>query len=84
MKHVKVYSTLFCGYCIRAKQFLQSKNIPFEEIDLSFSDGQRHEFVRTYNWRTVPVIFIGEKFIGGYEELLALDRSKELDALLQD
>ncbi len=82
MSSVIVYTTRACGYCVRAKQLLQSKQIPFQEVDISGDHAARAELVRSTGHRTVPQIFIGGRFIGGYDELAALSRSGQLDALL--
>jgi len=79
MKPVKVYSTSHCPYCMRAKQLLKNKNIPFQEIDLSHDEETRGKIQDETGWMTVPMIFIGEEFIGGFDDLSALERSGELD-----
>jgi glutaredoxin 3 len=81
---VKVYTTPICGYCSNAKQLLQSKGVAYEEIgmhDIS-SDERRDLRQKTNNYRTVPQIFIGETFIGGFNELNQMNREGELDKLL--
>ncbi len=82
MKPVKVYSTDHCPYCMRAKQLLKNKNIPFQEIDLSHDEETRGKMQEKTGWMTVPMIFIGEEFIGGFDDLSALERSGELDKKL--
>jgi glutaredoxin 3 len=75
---VKLYTTNYCPYCVRAKRLLESKGISFEEINL---EGQPEELSRLKErtgWRTVPQIFINDKLIGGYDELAALDRQGKL------
>ena len=77
-----MYTTQWCGYCVRAKALLDAKHIPYEEISLDDDPAFRakiHEM--TGNW-TVPQIFIDEDPIGGYTELWHLDRSGALDARL--
>ena len=79
---VVVYSTGFCGYCQRAKALLQHKGIPYREIRIDEVPGAREEMLaRSNGLRTVPQIFIGERHIGGFDALHALDRSGELDSL---
>ncbi len=81
MKEVKVYSTNYCPYCTRAKQLLKSKNIAFQEIDLT-NDAELREKISTQTGhQTVPMIFIGEKFIGGFDDLNRLNQAGELDSL---
>lgn len=82
MSTVTLYTTTFCGYCRAAKQLLLERAIPFEEIDLTDNAALRTATsARAGGYRTVPMIFIGERFIGGYQELLALDQSGELARL---
>ncbi|HVJ89803.1 MAG TPA: glutaredoxin 3 [Labilithrix sp.] len=78
MKHVRVYSTTFCPYCVRAKHLLKARGIAFEEIDVSGDHEKRSWLVEATGRRTVPQIFIGDEAIGGFDELHALDRSGEL------
>ncbi len=79
---VRVYTTRICGYCFAAKRLLSKKGVSFEEIDVSDDPDQRRWLVETSGQRTVPQIFVGDRSIGGFTELRALDRSGELDALL--
>lgn len=82
MKPVRVYTTRICTYCFAAKRLLGRKGIEYEEIDVSHDAEARRWLVETSGQRTVPQIFIGDRSIGGFTELRALDRSGELDALL--
>jgi glutaredoxin 3 len=82
MKHVRMYSTKICPYCVRAKVLLKERKIPFEEIDVTGNADARRWLVEQTGRRTVPQIFIGEESIGGFEELRALDRSGELSKKL--
>ncbi len=75
---VRLYTTNMCSYCVRAKFLLGKRGIPYQEINLSGDDQQRAELVRRTGWRTVPQIFLDDEFIGGYQELAALDRTGEL------
>jgi glutaredoxin 3 len=75
---VKVYSTKFCGYCVRAKMLLKKHDIAFDEIDVTDDTERRSWLVHTTGRRTVPQIFIGEESIGGFDELAALDRAGAL------
>ena len=83
MSNVIVYKSRFCGYCTAAIRFLQNeKNQEVEVIDLSNDHEKRMKLVQQTGHRTVPLIFIGDVFIGGYDEMIALERKGELDALL--
>lgn len=79
---VRVYSTLICPYCIRAKSLLRGKNVPFDEVDVSGDTAARAWLVTATGQRTVPQIFIDDVPIGGFTELRELDRSGELDRRL--
>jgi glutaredoxin 3 len=84
MKPVLVYTTDYCGYCVSAKALLNSKNIPFEEIDVSKDQALRLEIARRSGRRTVPQIFIGDESIGGFMELKALSDSGQLASKLAE
>jgi glutaredoxin 3 len=74
-----MYSTRWCGYCVRAKTLLESKGIEYEEISLDDDPAFRQKlFDLTGGW-TVPQILIDGKAIGGYAELWRLDRDGRLD-----
>ena len=80
---VKVYSTTFCPYCVRAKQLLERKGVAYKEINLSNEAPEvRIELMQRTNHRTVPQIFIKDQFIGGFDQLYALEREGKLDQLL--
>ncbi len=75
---VKVYTTTFCAYCVRAKMLLAKRGIPYQEIDVSSDTNARDWLVKTTGRKTVPQIFIAGEPIGGSDELHALDRQGEL------
>jgi glutaredoxin 3 len=79
---VRMYTTRWCGYCVRAKELLEGKGLEYDEISLDDDPAfRRHLFDLTGGW-TVPQILIDGEPIGGYTELWRLDRSGELDARL--
>jgi glutaredoxin 3 len=79
---VKIYTTLICAYCVRAKVLLKRRGIPYEEVDVSGNHEARAWLVQVTGGRkTVPVVFIRGEPIGGYEELAALDRAGGLAGL---
>jgi glutaredoxin 3 len=81
MARIQMYTTRWCGYCVRAKTLLESRGLEFEEISLDDDAGFRQRLLDlTGNW-TVPQIFVDGEPIGGYTELWQLDRSGELDKL---
>ncbi len=84
MANVEVYSTRVCPYCVRAKDLLKRKGIPFTEIDVSDDDEARIALVkRADGRRSVPQIFINGVGIGGSDDLHALERDGKLDALIK-
>jgi glutaredoxin 3 len=76
-----MYSTEWCGYCVRAKTLLESRGIPFEEISLDDDPDFRRRLMELTGGWTVPQILIDGRPIGGYTELWQLDRSGELEDL---
>ena len=82
MAQVVIYTTNYCPYCAAAKALLRSKNIQFEEIDVTNDPAKRAEMERLSQRRTVPQIFIDGKPIGGYDDARDLDAVGELDQLL--
>ena len=78
MAKVKVYSTRWCGYCMRAKTLLKSRGIEFEEILMDESPTFRQTIYELSGRTTIPLITIDEEPIGGYTELVKLDRSGQL------
>jgi glutaredoxin 3 len=79
---VVVFLKPWCSYCASARALLQSKHVSFQEIDIEARPEQREEMIRRSGRRTVPQIFIGERHIGGCDELQALDSAGGLDPLL--
>jgi glutaredoxin 3 len=80
---VVVYSTGWCPYCDRAKALLGRKEVAFREIKVDDDPAERDAMLkRSGGRRTVPQIFVGDRHIGGFDELYALDKTGELDKLL--
>jgi glutaredoxin 3 len=84
MADVVIYQTQFCPYCVRAKHLLESKGVPFKEVDVSDDPGKRKWLVDVTRQRTVPQVFINGKPVGGFDDLARLNRSGELDRLLAE
>jgi glutaredoxin 3 len=80
---VTMYVSDWCPYCERAKSLLTQKNVVFSEINVEDDAKSREEMMARSNQRTVPQIFIGDKHVGGCDDLFALDRSGELDRLIE-
>jgi len=77
-----MYTTRWCGFCVRAKSLLDAKGIPYDEVGLDDDRAFRQRiFDLTGRW-TVPQILIDGQPIGGYTELWQLDRSGALDERL--
>ena len=76
-----MYSTTWCGYCIRAKALLDGRGLEYEEIVMDDDPAFRQKLLEMTGRWTVPQIFIDEVPIGGYTELWCLDRDGRLDEL---
>jgi len=79
---IVIYTSSNCGYCVAAKNLLRTKGADFIEINILVDPERRQEMIERSAKRTVPQIFIGERHIGGFEDLRELDRNDELDNLL--
>ena len=78
-----MYSTAICPYCIRAKQLLKQRGVDaIEEIRVDLDASQRDAMIERTGRRTVPQIFIGETWVGGCDDLIALDHKGGLIPLL--
>ena len=78
-----MYSSTWCSSCQRARTLLERKGAAFREIKLDEEPSEREAMLaRTGGRRTVPQIFIGDRHVGGFDDLYALDRAGELDRLL--
>lgn len=79
---IVMYATDWCPYCARARRLLESKGVPFEEIDIDEVEGARAEMRKRSGRTSVPQIFINDRHIGGYDDTKALDDAGQLDPLL--
>lgn len=85
MPQIDIYTKFGCGYCARAKRLLDEKAARYDEHDVTMGGAKREEMLRRApQARTVPQIFIGETYVGGSDDLAALERSGRLDDLLAD
>ena len=80
---VTMYASNWCPYCTRARELMLKKGLSFHEIDVDDAAGTRAEMIERSGRRTVPQIFVGDRHIGGCDDLAALDDSGELDRLIQ-
>ena len=84
MPKVEIYTQPWCPYCVRAKSLLERKGVAYTEIEAPHGTPERAESIRRAGGRSsVPQVFIDGRHIGGSDDLAALDRAGELDALLQ-
>ncbi|MCE3011067.1 MAG: glutathione S-transferase N-terminal domain-containing protein [Proteobacteria bacterium] len=79
---VVMYTKDPCPYCDRARTFLENKGVTIEEIDLTGKEDEINEIKLKTGWRTVPIILINGKLVGGYTDIKALEEEGELDKLL--
>jgi len=80
---VTIYTTPWCPYCHRAKALLARKGVSFDEVDVSGDAALRQAMSeRAHGRRTVPQIFVGERHVGGCDDLHELERQGKLDPLL--
>lgn len=82
MRIVEIYTKTTCPYCWRAKHLLNAKGVEYREIVVDFGGPEKQAMIQRANGRmTVPQIFIGERHVGGCDDLIALERAGKLDAL---
>lgn len=82
MSEVTIYTKPFCPYCIRAVGLLEKKGVAFTEIEAGFDREKRQEMIERSGRATFPQIFIGDRHIGGCDDMMALERDGKLDTLL--
>jgi len=82
MPTVDIYTRDFCGFCVRAVHLLQQKGVAFVEHNATRDPGKREEMIKRSGRYTFPQVFVGDHHIGGSDDLMAADRSGELDAVL--
>jgi glutaredoxin 3 len=80
---VTIYTTTYCPYCVRAKRLLDRKGVAYEEIDAEGNDQLRGWLVEKSGQQTVPQIFVGDRSLGGFSDIDALDRKGRLDPILR-
>ena len=80
---ITMYSTRFCPYCMRARFLLESKNVEYTDIGVDARPELRREMTEKSGRRTVPQIWIGDRHVGGYDDLAHLEQMGQLDELLK-
>ena len=83
VSEVTMYTTGFCAYCVAAKNFLKARGASYTEVRVDTDPTRRAEMMEKSRRSSVPQIFIGGNHVGGYEELVALDRAGDLKPLLE-
>ncbi|MFI4968842.1 MAG: glutaredoxin 3 [Lysobacterales bacterium] len=84
MPKVEIYTAAMCAYCVSAKNFLNRKGLDYQEIRVDTDPAQREEMLaRSQGRRSVPQIFINGVHVGGYDDLVAADRSGRLHELTE-
>jgi glutaredoxin 3 len=83
MPRVTVYTKENCTYCLRAKRLLEGKGVAYEEIPVEGRDALRVWLAEASGQKTVPQIFVGDRPLGGFSDVAALDREGKLDAILR-
>jgi len=79
-KPIRIYSTAICAYCDMAKALLSRLGLEYQNIDAADPQNDAAELMKAHSWFTVPMIFIGDDFVGGFDELNALHQSGELSS----
>ena len=80
---VKMYTTRFCPYCVAARNLLDSKNVEYSDVRVDSAPELRREMVQLSGRQTVPQIWIDDQHIGGYDDLVILERQGSLNQLLK-
>lgn len=83
MSQATIYTSRLCGYCYRAKQLLDAKGISYTEHSVDGKQQLRQSLIKKTGQRTVPQIWLGEKHVGGCDDLFALERAGKIEALLE-
>jgi glutaredoxin 3 len=83
LRDVTVYTGSFCGYCLQVMSLLARRGIAFTEVSVEDHPDVRQELLARSGRRTLPQVYVGDRYIGGAAEVAALDRSGELTRLIQ-
>ena len=84
MTTIRLYTKKPCAYCVQAKQLLQSKGLAYEETDIGSDPRTETELIAQTGFRTLPQIFINDRFVGGFTELAKLSAAGGLDHMTQE
>jgi glutaredoxin 3 len=80
---ITIYTTDYCPYCVRAKRLLEKKGVQYEEIDIGDKDELWDWLAEKSGQKTVPQVFAGDRSLGGFSDIDALDRQGKLDPILR-
>lgn len=83
MPAVRLYTKRNCPYCVRAKALLDRKGVAYQEIDAEGDEALRSWLVKATGQMTVPQVFVGDRSLGGFSDIAALDRAGDLDPILR-
>lgn len=83
MSSITIYSSAVCGFCVAAKNFLKNKGFDYTEVRIDLDPEQRRLMVERAGRTSVPQIFVGDVHVGGYDDMVAMDRRGELLPLLE-
>lgn len=83
MPKITIYTKASCPFCVAAKSLIEQRGYPYEEIPIDADPAQRERMIQRAKRHTVPQIFIGDRHIGGYDDLSALDRQGGFVALME-
>ena len=81
---ITIYSSAICPYCVAAKNFLRSQGKSWTEVRIDLDPAEREKMIARAKRTSVPQIFVGETYVGGFDDLAALDRAGRLEPLLKD
>ena len=81
---IKIYTSNWCSYCVAAKRFFEENNIKYKEVNIEIENISRQELLELSGGYTVPQIFINNKCIGGYDDLVKLHQTNKLMELINE
>ena len=83
MNTITIYSTAVCPYCVAAKNFLKSRGLAYSEVRIDLDPAAREAMMSRARRTSVPQIFVGDTHVGGYDDMIALDRAGGFMPLLE-
>ena len=81
---IKIYTSNWCSYCVAAKRFFEENHIKYKEVNIEIENISRQELLELSGGYTVPQIFINNKCIGGYDDLVKLHQTNKLMELIDE